>query len=59
MSTITDNDMKHHAPFDVAASRRDFLMGTTALTLSVVLPGSALGQSRPTSLSSNSTDGAK
>ena len=41
MSTVIGKDMKQHAPFDGAESRRDFLMGTTALALNVVLPGPA------------------
>jgi len=59
MSTITTKDMNQRAPFAIVASRRDFLMGTAALTLDAVLSGAALAQSRPTPLSSNSSNGAK
>ena len=41
MSTVIGKDMKQRASFDDAASRRDFLMGTTELTLNAVLPGPA------------------
>ena len=36
MSTITAKDINPHSIFAVAASRRDFLIGTTALTLNAV-----------------------
>src|SRR5712691_8570929 len=59
MSTITTKDTNQRTPFAVAASRRDFLIGTAALTLDAVLPGGALAQSRPGPLSPNSTNGSK
>ena len=59
MSTIITKDMNQRAPFAVVASRRDFLMGTAALTLDAVLSADALAQSRPGALSSNSANGAK
>jgi non-heme chloroperoxidase len=57
MSTITTKEMNQHSCF--AVTRRDFLIGTTALTLNAALSGAALAQSRPTPLSFNSTNGAK
>ena len=41
MSTVIGKDIKQHAPFDDTAYRSDLLMGTTALTLKVALPGPA------------------
>jgi non-heme chloroperoxidase len=59
MNTNTAKDVSQRLLFDVAASRRDFLIGVTAVTLDAVLSGTAFAQSKPNALSSTSTNGAE
>jgi non-heme chloroperoxidase len=59
MSPISTKSMNQRLPFAVAVSRRDFLIGTTALTLNTVLPGAVLAQSRSTPVFSNLTEECK
>jgi hypothetical protein len=43
MSTVTGNDMKQHAPFEVAVSRRDFLDGHRRTDFECGVVGSDFG----------------